>query len=293
MKKFLSSSNIFVRKESVVGVENAANSTNYIGDKDLLNSLSFKSLGETSKVLSEDTAGIDSSYSLSIAGMVPMSTVDWPGKICCTLFLQGCPWRCVYCHNFDILDPRKPGQIPFGDVLQLLEKRNGLLDGVVFSGGEATRQESLLCAIKEVKNMGFSVGLHTAGAYPKKLAKLVEYVDWVGIDVKALPQDYSEVVGRANAGLKAYESLKIVLDSNVDYEVRLTVFPNSITSSTAFDIAKKCSEMGVRNFALQQARQEGAPEDFVASAVGWDEEFLEIGKQVESLPFDIFHLRAS
>ena len=72
---------------------------------------------------------------LQIAGLVPLSTVDWPGQLAATLFLQGCPWRCHYCHNRAILDPRTPGTVAWSEVRDLLERRRGLLDAVVFSGG--------------------------------------------------------------------------------------------------------------------------------------------------------------
>lgn len=36
---------------------------------------------------------------LSIAGLVPFSSSDWPGRLAATVFLQGCPWDCFYCHN--------------------------------------------------------------------------------------------------------------------------------------------------------------------------------------------------
>ena len=52
---------------------------------------------------------------LQIAGLVPMSTVDWPGKFAASLFLQGCPWVCPYCHNSAIIDPRIPPPDEAGD----------------------------------------------------------------------------------------------------------------------------------------------------------------------------------
>ena len=52
---------------------------------------------------------------LQIAGLVPMSTVDWPGKFAASLFLQGCPWACPYCHNSAIIDPRIPPPGEAGD----------------------------------------------------------------------------------------------------------------------------------------------------------------------------------
>ncbi len=245
------------------------------------------------KSMNEKKGRILDQNNLAIAGMVPMSTVDWPGNLCCTLFLQGCPWRCTYCHNYEILDPKTPGKVPFSHVVSFLEKRKNLLDGVVFSGGEATRQEELLLAIKTVKEMGFKIGLHTAGIYPKKLQKLINYVDWVGIDIKALPEDYSQVVGRNNSGQKAYESLRIVLDAQVPYEVRLTICPDSVTSDRAFDIAQRCFSLGVRNFALQQARDLGTRDEFVAVAKGWDEQFNRIATKIDGLNFNSYEIRAA
>src|SRR5690606_23524770 len=69
-----------------------------------------------------DLPGADS---LAIAGLVPLSTCDWPGKLVATVFLQGCPWQCTYCHNPDLISPRTPGQVPFERVRELLAKRRG------------------------------------------------------------------------------------------------------------------------------------------------------------------------
>ena len=236
----------------------------------------------------ENTQG---SEELAIAGMIPLSTVDWPEKLSCVLFLQGCPWRCVYCHNHEILDPKTPGKIPYKNVIEFLEKRKNLLDAVVFSGGEATRQNTIKTAMETAKKMGYQIGLHTAGAYPKKLSQIMHLTDWIGIDIKALANDYHEVVNRQNAGTKAYESLKIVLESKKNYEVRLTVYPESVTSRKATEIAEKCYEMGVRNFALQQARQEGSPENFQAVQKGWTEEFENIAKTIENIGFTQYVIR--
>ncbi|MDR0950869.1 MAG: 4Fe-4S cluster-binding domain-containing protein, partial [Candidatus Ancillula sp.] len=77
---------------------------------------------------------------LNIAGWSKMSTVDWPGEVVTTIFLQGCPFRCNYCHNFEILDPSIKGEVNWVDVLEHLRNRIGFLDGIVFSGGEPLMQ---------------------------------------------------------------------------------------------------------------------------------------------------------
>ena len=85
---------------------------------------------------------------LVIAGLVPMSTVDWPDHLSATVFTQGCPWNCFYCHNQALIPTRTPGAVAWDEVRALLGRRRGLLDGVVFTGGEALRQDALADAAR-------------------------------------------------------------------------------------------------------------------------------------------------
>ena len=156
-----------------------------------------------------------SADSLAIAGLVPLSTVDWPGKLAAVVFLQGCPLACPYCQNEAILDPKVPGAVPWSQVEALLARRAGLLDGVVLTGGEALRQAGVVDAARRVREMGFGVGLHTAGVYPRALAKTLPHTDWVGIDVKAMPDDYAAATG-FGAGAKAWQSLDAVLEASAE-----------------------------------------------------------------------------
>ncbi|MDO5719635.1 MAG: anaerobic ribonucleoside-triphosphate reductase activating protein [Actinomycetaceae bacterium] len=235
---------------------------------------------------------------LQLAGMQKMSSVDWPGKLVATVFAQGCPWECGYCHNHAIIDCRTPGVIPWEDVIALMKRRVGLLDGIVFSGGEATRQPALFTAARQIKDMGFAVGLHTAGPYPRALAELLEagLIDWVGIDVKATTENYPAVVGRPRSGEKAWQSLDIILDyatrnPDFSYEVRLTAFPQS--PGDELSVALACRMRGVTTFALQQARSEGAPDGFVATRAGWDDQFNALANEIEALGFKQLIIRRS
>ena len=130
----------------------------------------------------------------------------------------------------------------------LLGRRRGLLDGVVFTGGEALRQDALADAAREVIDMGFAVGLHTAGPYPRRLHDMVErgLVDWVGLDIKALPEHYAQVVGRPNSAAKAWQCLHVLLeaaaDGGPDFEVRTTVVPGDVTADDAVEVARRVHE---------------------------------------------------
>jgi pyruvate formate lyase activating enzyme len=174
-----------------------------------------------------------------------------------TVFLQGCPWRCTYCHNSDILDPTTPGQVPWQQVRDLLLRRSGMLDGVVFSGGEPTRQDGLGEAMREVRELGFGIGLHTAGAYPGRLAGVLPAVDWVGLDFKALPQEYAAVTGVGASAARAYESLRLVLDSGVDHEVRVTVDTDVHTDDGVRELLEQLRDAGVGRIVLQEVRLPG------------------------------------
>lgn len=229
---------------------------------------------------------------LQIAGLVPMSSVDWPGRLVATVFCQGCPWQCAYCHNVDLIPPRVPGTVAWQQVLDLLERRRGLLDAVVFSGGEATRQAQLAAAARDVRDRGFDVGLHTAGAYPRRLSEVLGLVNWVGLDLKALPQDYPRVVGRSGSGAPAWQSLELVLAAGVDHEIRTTVHPGSPAAEHAVEIARRAHAAGARAFALQQARDgDGTAEGFMAHAPGWDAECESLAEQIAAIGFARFSYR--
>lgn len=204
-----------------------------------------------------------SAADLAIAGFVPFSALDWPGKLSAVAFLQGCPWNCGYCQNPDLLDMKAPGDIPWGDIVTTLKQRRGLLDGVVFSGGEPTRQRALVDAVLDLQGLGFGAALHTSGAYPDRLEALLPHVAWVGLDIKAPQPRYAEVTRRADSGEKAWASLDLVIASGVDYEVRVTVDPTIMTLEDVEEIIAEVARRGGRPPVLQETRAEGAREKYV------------------------------
>ncbi|MGY4645415.1 anaerobic ribonucleoside-triphosphate reductase activating protein [Cellulomonas sp. URHB0016] len=209
-----------------------------------------------------------SSTDLAIAGLTPLSSCDWPGRLVATVFLQGCPWRCTYCHNAAILDPRTPGTVPWDDVRDLLARRRGLLDGVVFSGGEPLRQAALVDAAREVREAGFAVGLHTSGAYPGRLAEILPLVDWVGFDVKApapLYRAVTQVGGPTTSADAAFASLRLVLGSGVDVQVRTTVDPTVLGPADVVALTGLLADLGVRHHVLQEVRTDGTTAEYRAA----------------------------
>lgn len=191
---------------------------------------------------------------IRIGGMQAMTGIDFPGRLAAVLFMQGCPWRCGYCHNPALLPARGDGELPWSRVHDFLRRRRGLLDGVVFSGGEPTAQPGLGEAVAAVRALGFQTALHTGGPYPRRLAALAPRLDWVGLDVKALPGRYAEVTGVPGAGERAWRSLRQLLDSGVELECRTTWHPRLYPESELRRLGDALAALGVRAWAVQQCR---------------------------------------
>jgi len=212
------------------------------------------------------SAGISSSPRVDIGGLVPLSTTDYPGgRLAAVVFLQGCPWRCAYCHNPGLQPYRMPTPHSWSEVEAFLDRRIGMLDAVVFSGGEPTVQPGLAEAIDCVRSRGFLVGLHTAGIYPRRLAEVLDRVDWVGFDVKARFDDYRRVIGCGGGGRAADESLRHLVDSGVQHEVRLTFHSELFEPEGLLEIANGIARRGVRHFSLQEFRATGCQDAQLAS----------------------------
>jgi len=176
-----------------------------------------------------------------IAGLQKMTLLDFPGKVACTLFLQGCNFRCPFCHNSELL-PREGTPLMDTEVfLSFLKKRQGLLDGVCVSGGEPTLCPELEDLLRGIKDLGFAVKLDTNGSRPQVLKTLVQQglVDYVAMDVKNSPALYPQTLGFERYDLTPVEeSLRFLLAGNVDYELRTTVVSQFHTESSILEMGR-------------------------------------------------------
>lgn len=186
------------------------------------------------------------------------STLDYPGKFAAVIFCQGCPWRCRYCHNPHLIPARRGEQdITWDEVIDFLRRRQGLLEAVVFSGGEPTAQAALPDAIREVRALGFKIGLHTGGAYPRRLSAVLPLVDWVGFDVKAPFDEYARITGIAGSGAPARQSLDRLLASGIDVEIRTTVHSALLSDAEVLAMTHDLAARGVKRHVIQAFRSEG------------------------------------
>lgn len=194
------------------------------------------------------------SQTLRVGGLVPLTTLDFPGHLACVLFCQGCGWRCRYCHNPQLIPARGEEEHPWADVLCFLRQRVGLLEAVVFSGGEPTLQAALRPAMEQVRGLGFKVGLHSAGIKPALLKKVLPLVDWVGFDIKALPEDSTAITGVEGSGRANWRSLELLLESGVDFECRTTVHWQLFDAGRLERLAERLRAAGVERYAVQCVR---------------------------------------
>ena len=155
-----------------------------------------------------------------------MTLLDYPGKVACTVFLQGCNFRCPFCHNSDLLDTAGQGTISVEELLGFLKKRQGLLDGVCITGGEPTLQKDLKELLRAIKELGYCVKLDTNGYRPEVLKELVaeELVDYVAMDIKNCPDRYAETAGLPGINLERVEqSIRFLLSGKINFEFRTTI----------------------------------------------------------------------
>lgn len=212
-------------------------------------------------VNSHKTAVNDAS-GLRIAGLTPYSSIDYPGCLCAVVWVQGCPWRCSYCHNPHLQSRSAPPQMSWDEIMVFLQKRAGLLDAVVFSGGEATTDRHLAAAMAEAKALGYKIGLHTAGCYPSRLQQVLPLLDWVGLDVKTHWQDYPALTGVADSGQAAQQSLSLLLESAVACEIRTTIHPAWLDNQSIQQLAHKVAAAGALRYVLQRFRASGCLHEF-------------------------------
>jgi len=193
---------------------------------------------------------------LRIGGLTPLTTIDYPHHLSCVIYCQGCSWRCRYCHNPDMLVTNREATHDWDKVLEFLKRRKGLLEAVVFSGGEPLTQKHLLTSIKQVKALGFKIGLHTAGSLSKRLEQVLPYVDWVGFDVKDLSTHVDAITQVKGSGKNNWQSLQLLIDNEVEFQCRTTVHWQLTDIKRLIKLITKLAKLGVSDYVIQFSRTE-------------------------------------
>lgn len=214
--------------------------------------------------------GTGAGSALHVGGFVPFTATDYPDALAAVVFCQGCPWRCGYCHNPHLIPARGDAGHDFAAILEWLAARRGLLDAVVFSGGEPTAQAALPEAMAAVRRMGFLVGLHTSGAYPRRLAACLPFTNWTGLDIKAPRGQYAAVTGIDGCDDAPRASLDLVRRDGVAFEVRTTVHPGLLPPAALETLACELAARGIVRWILQPFRATGCTDDALAATAPRD-----------------------
>lgn len=162
---------------------------------------------------------------MKIHGLQKMTLLDFPGRVACTVFFGGCDMRCPFCHNAELLDGSAPPVMSDEELIEFLKKRQGLLDGVAFTGGEPLLQKDLPDLMTRIREMGYPVKLDTNGTHPDRLRRMIRdgLVQYVAMDIKNSPDRYAETAGLETLDLgPVRESVALLLEGTVDYEFRTT-----------------------------------------------------------------------
>ena len=193
---------------------------------------------------------------LKAAGLVPFTTIDFPGRLAAVIFLQGCPLKCPFCHNYTLQKEETPTDTDWSEIDTFLNRRRKQLDGIVLSGGEPLKHKEVKELIEKIKVSGYQVAIHTSGVYPEHLKLVLPLLDWVGLDIKAPWKKYDVLTGISSKNIVAnvQKSLEILLKSKISFECRTTCDPRYLKKEDILNIAYNLAEQGVTNYVLQRYR---------------------------------------
>ncbi|MCJ7766249.1 MAG: anaerobic ribonucleoside-triphosphate reductase activating protein [Thiovulaceae bacterium] len=178
-----------------------------------------------------------------IYDITSFSTLDYPDHLSMIVWFAGCNMRCQYCYNGDIVLSK--GKRSLNDALGLLQKRVGLLDGVVLSGGEATQFGGLASFCRKIKTMGFKIKLDTNGTHPQMIKELIEenLLDYIALDYKAPEAKFYEIT--QNRSFSKFENtLELLLKEKVVFEVRTTLHSDLLDENDINDIVHDLERRG-------------------------------------------------
>ena len=192
---------------------------------------------------------------MKIGGFQKTSLLDYPEMISAIVWTVGCNFNCPFCYNKDLVIGNA-GNIPEREIMEYLEKRKNMLEGLVISGGEPLMQKDLAGFCEKIKKLGYLIKIDTNGTFPEKLQELVDkkLVDYIAMDVKAPKDKYDSLTGKKVDIKKIQKSIDIIQKSGVDYEFKTTFVPDLLKQEDIIEIGKWLK--GSKKYFLQQFKSE-------------------------------------
>ena len=221
---------------------------------------------------------------MRFGGLQKYSLIDFPGKVSSVLFLSGCNFDCPYCHNPDLV---RGGQLcsssmDEAEIYAFLERRKGLLDGVVISGGEPTLVEDLAPLCEKIKGMGYHVKMDTNGSRPKVIKRLTDesLVDYIAMDIKTAPSRYATLIKKEYDSNDIRTSIRIIMDSSLPHEFRTTCVKPFVDRHIIEHLVRIVS--GANLYVLQRFNNTRIlhPEFFKEAEPGYDMDELMLMKSI-------------
>jgi len=220
----------------------------------------------------------------AISGWMKNSFIDYPNKICTTVFTSGCSFRCPFCHNGELVLKKNLEDVNIEEFFSFLEKRKGLIDAVCITGGEPLLMKDIIPFIKKVKEMGYLVKLDTNGyTNIETLEEIItsKLVDYIAMDIKNSPSKYAMTAGLKEIDFeKIKRSVNLIRNSGIPYEFRTTISKSFHTKDDIMEIAKLLQ--GSEKYALQQYHYSNKQLEDKEFDKFSKEELLEIKAEIES-----------
>lgn len=184
-----------------------------------------------------------------LGGLQKTTLIDFPGRVAATVFTVGCNFRCPFCHNKDLVTKdlfERSGTQPLKekDFFAFLEKRKKILDGVCITGGEPSINQDLPQFCQKIKDLGLEVKVDTNGSNPKMLKKLIDkkLVNFIAMDIKTSFDEYQKAVDVGYKIKNIKSSIKLILESGLEYEFRTTVVPGIHNKKTMIKLARQLKQ---------------------------------------------------
>ena len=211
-----------------------------------------------------------------IGGIQKTTLLDFPQKVAAIVFTQGCNLRCGYCHNPQLLQLSQNSEYSTEKFFQFLQERTGKLDGVVITGGEPTLQSGIFDFMFKIKSMGFAIKLDTNGTNPDVVQKLIdnELIDCIAMDIKAPFEKYFQITGMNINIDNIKNSIKLIMNSGIEYEFRTTVIKSQLSTEDILEIGKTIN--GANLYYLQKFRSSEIYNRNLAHEISYSDEEFEL-----------------
>ncbi|BCX78610.1 anaerobic ribonucleoside-triphosphate reductase activating protein [Campylobacter sp. 19-13652] len=182
---------------------------------------------------------------MPITKITPFTTIDYEGFTSAVLYFAGCNMRCVYCYNKEIFLSKT--YLDMAQISSFLRSRAGLLDAVVFSGGECTLARDFIGMLSLCKDLGYRIKVDTNGTNTNALANALNlsFIDFVSLDFKASRDKFYLVT--KNHGYENFtNTFKLLKDSGIKFEVRTTVHSELLNERDISDMSSELYALGYK-----------------------------------------------